>query len=213
MSALSDLILSIEKPRRSKARWIYRGVSDKDYELIPKVGRCNFSVELERDAFEMFRRHGTAHLELDPADKWEWLALAQHHGLATRFLDWTYNLLTAVYFAVEDGSDRDAAVYSMPAPTIVKPADPEDDPLDFNEEVAIYSPYHFARRIAAQGGVLTIHADPEEPFQSRQIKKMIIPHSAKESIKGTLHDCGVNQGTLFPDLDGQAAFINWYLDL
>jgi hypothetical protein len=39
-------------------------------------------------------------------DDWlEWIALMQHYGAPTRFLDWTYSLYVAVFFAVER-SDR-----------------------------------------------------------------------------------------------------------
>lgn len=36
-----------------------------------------------------------------PEDLWELAALAQHYGIPTRLLDWTHDLYTALYFAVE----------------------------------------------------------------------------------------------------------------
>ena len=36
-----------------------------------------------------------------PEDLWELAALAQHYGIPTRLLDWTHDLHTALYFAVE----------------------------------------------------------------------------------------------------------------
>jgi len=41
-------------------------------------------------------------LQWPPRSTWEVVALAQHYGLATRFLDWTYSSYVATYFAASD---------------------------------------------------------------------------------------------------------------
>jgi len=46
-------------------------------------------------------------------DDLEWLVLMQHYGVPTRLLDWTENILIALYFAVKDFPDDDGEIWTL----------------------------------------------------------------------------------------------------
>lgn len=94
---------------------LFRGQSNKDYELLPGIARgrnssCQCTIfNDERNLIEMakFRMPDVFCNDQTPL---ELLALLQHHGIPTRLLDVTENALVALYFACCTNPDTDGEV-------------------------------------------------------------------------------------------------------
>ena len=84
---------------RIRSPYIYRGLSRIDYELKTSLVRLGGPyAELEFHLLRNFKKYSFQANVTQNSD-WEWLGLAQHHGLPTRLLDWTYSPLIALHFA------------------------------------------------------------------------------------------------------------------
>lgn len=112
--------LSTVRDELPKGRIYFRGQSklvDAGFELKPSIGRYKkfeflrpFDLEqTERDILSVFANHLITYVRHLPRNDWEALAIAQHHGLPTRFMDWTTNPLVALYFATRETKTDDSA--------------------------------------------------------------------------------------------------------
>ena len=100
---------------RYRSNFAFRGHSDVAYTLKTSLLRLAGAAEkLEGHLLRNFRKY--ARRDAVPNDSiWNWLAVAQHHGLPTRLLDWTFSPLVALHFATAllENFDRDGVIWCV----------------------------------------------------------------------------------------------------
>ena len=138
--------------------WIYRGVSDNEYLLLPSIGRLDYSLSKEMNLFSHFKRRGFQHIQ--GKDDVEWLAVAQHHGLPTRLLDWTMNPLVAIFFACRN-LIKDGRIYAARNSNTIDVSKFES-PFDIQFLSFIFPPIN-SNRMDLQKGIFSIHPCPNIP--------------------------------------------------
>jgi len=138
---------------------IWRGVASKQHRLKPSIARGTYDPVVELTLFQEFRRRARQFADTHLFSEWDLIALAQHHGLPTRILDWTYNPLVAAWFAVTSHPDHHkGCVTSILEPPQV---DPEKEMGPFSvSQVLLFRSDIVSPRIIAQEGVFTVHPKP-----------------------------------------------------
>jgi hypothetical protein len=188
-------------PRTGRRRdsGVYRGVAHVERSLLTSLDRlggtdpAHTKVELEEHILRNFVRYSRPHLALPPSNEWELLVSAQHHGLPTRLLDWTYSPLVAAHFATVGGAlDVDRVVWRLdwqrvhrafglpPLALLIEDlaslADDEDGPFtpwrlfarrdDARPFACMMEPPSLDARIVAQSAAFTLCSTRTESFDA-----------------------------------------------
>ena len=209
----------------------FRGQANSHWGLMPSLARLKHSYDIENRLYYQFISLG-GHLIPTGSTTWDVLFLMQHHGLPTRLLDWTENFAVALYFAIK-GAKQESALWildpyklnrqSLERDVVIylETSFPEGYERYFIQErndvfgkfpaqVAAVVGSHRSIRMRSQRGVFTLHrelAQPLEDLYPQCTKKILIPRDATSDAMGFLRLAGVNEATLFPDLDGLARYL------
>ena len=232
IESVPELLSSLKQQQVPRAQTFFRGHADENWTLTPAVGRFkikppdgqkevgwreNYEIDFEKQLLTAFKTKAYPYIDFVPRNDFEWLLLAQHHGVPTRLLDWTANPLVALYFAIDSLPDKTACLIQVRNPetsryidVIAKPTEiflatsPDFDMFTGILSTFFFSAPHYHKRYTNQSSVVSLHYNPKDEYKQQNIVKYSIPANCKEPLKEELRTIGINHTFIYQSLDSIA---------
>lgn len=154
----------------------------------------------------------------------EWLVYAQHFGIPTRLLDFTFSPLTSLLFALEntfqfDVISNDAVIWflnptelnkmSASRTEIINISENQDIDLNAKELPVVISSKMINYRVNAQKGCFVYFQNDSKALEQNEhsnayLRKVIIPANKRKAILVSLYKIGYRFINLYPELDSIA---------
>jgi hypothetical protein len=101
--------------QRFRSTYAFRGLSKAENGLETSLARLGGNYEqMEPHLLRNFRKYASR-TAVEDDSIWNWLALAKHHGLPTRLLDWSFSPFVAMHFATYeiDHFQQDSIIWAV----------------------------------------------------------------------------------------------------
>lgn len=229
--------------------WAFRGQHGTQWPLVSTLTRrmqtyCpdpKLWPLREARAMRIFRRKAHMHLQDSSAldDELRCLAMMQHHGAATRLLDFTKSPFVAAFFALESALGE-VCVYALNTPALwhltprfdrsltrhqIDPRSPGNFDRYFagNQLPVLWfgEPSQMDRRLAAQSGLFVVPGVLDQSLDQilahyghtgELLHQFILSPRMRAEAMQALYRMNITYATLFPDLDGLARSLGYELE-
>ncbi len=227
MSAWDEFLQAVMTATKGVPYPFYRGCPDASFPLLPSLFRVKRKTFSECNIFFDFFAFAKPLINTQSLRPIEVLFEMRHAGIPTRLLDWTTTFAVALYFAVS-GKPSEPCVWILEPDKLNQKATGhgllvQSDAVEYDHEhetvrylgkqlqhpLAIFPTMQNAR-IFAQKGHFTIHGASEKPLEEicpECVTKFILPAAALADARAFLHLAGLNEYSVFPDIDGLARYL------
>jgi len=192
----------------------FRSIANTDEPGSDAVKSLRFSQNNSdlKDFIEIAPKHNPEF----PDDLSDQISIARHFGVNTPLLDWTHNVLVALYFAVNKILTVDkfarypvSFIYHIPDETDIKEGIPEDlESLSRYPYTSYVNPYNIDRRIDRQRSAFTYHPHPTLDPNKIEVDVYIMGYHFMDEMRDLLSGLGFTYDYFFPDYAGLAEFVS-----